>query len=300
MKKLCIVIFFYFFGYAHFVSAEMQNVSFPVPLNEVGERRIVVVIASYNNINYFRKNLSSVFDQRYANYHIMYIDDSSTDGTYDAVKNFVAKYRMQEKVTLIKNEKRCGSLHNQYYAIHQCNPTDLIIILDGDDWLFDNNVFSYINSIYQDHSIWLTYGQFVQYPNGHRGWCVDIPKDVVMNNGFREFTHVPSHLRTFYAGLFQKIKKEDLLYNKDFFRMSGDIAAMFPMIEMAREGHFKFIPKILLVYNAANPLNNYKVVHGLERTLDLAIRRRKRYDPIKNPFEVEKVGHNTVFEKVVF
>ena len=45
--------------------------------------------------------------------------------------------------------------------------------------------------------------------------------------------------------------------------MTGDIAAMFSMIEMAQD-HFKFIPKILLVYNNANPINNYKVSKKLE------------------------------------
>ena len=249
-----------------------------------GERHIVVVTASYNNREYYKKNLDSVFSQQYKNWHQIYIDDCSTDKTEDLVEQYVHQHEMEDHVKLIKNPHRLGALHNQYDAIHSCLPTDIIIILDGDDWFSDAEVLSYINSVYADNSVWLTYGQFVQYPTGHRGWNVKIPPEVVYRNSFREYTHAPSHLRTFYAGLFQKIQKEDLLYNGDFFRMTGDIAAMFPMIEMARLGHFRFISKVLMVYNIGNPLNDHKVIEGLQKQIDLIIRSRPKYNPIHSPF----------------
>lgn len=261
-----------------------------VPVNEQGERHIVVVVASYNNINYYRQNLASVFDQAYSNYHIIYVDDCSTDGTYEYVKVYSNHCNMQNKVLLIRNNERRGALYNQYHAIHRCKDTDIIIILDGDDWLFDNQVFRVLNSIYANPNIWLTYGQFMLYPSREAGWCIAMPEHIVSGNGFREYGFIPGHLRTFYAGLFKQIKKEDLMYDGDFFRMTGDIAAMFPMIEMARQGHFEFIPKTLMVYNDGNPINNYKVEKGLERQLDLEIRKREKYKPILSPFRSQEGG----------
>lgn len=255
-----------------------------VPLDHNNERHIVVVIASYNNKNYYRQNLGTILDQSYSNYHIIYIDDCSTDGTYELVKTYIHDNSMENKVLLIRNEKRQGALCNQYNAIHSCRDTDLIIILDGDDWLADNQVFAYVNSVYSNQRIWLTYGQFVQYPTKDRGWCVAMPDNIVKNNEFRNYVHAPGHLRTFYAGLFKQIQKEDLCNKGDFFRMSGDIAAMFPMIEMAREGHFQFISKVLMIYNIGNPINDHKVVEGLQRQLDIEIRSRRKYDPIATPF----------------
>ncbi len=255
-----------------------------IPLNKKDERHIVVIIASYNNVHYCRQNLDSVFDQSYSNYHIIYIDDCSRDGTYELVKAYIRDRNMDDKVLLIHNNERHGALYNQYHAIHRCKDTDLAIILDGDDWLHDNQVFKFLNSIYANPNIWLTYGQFVQHPTQERGWCVSMPESVVKNNEFRNYVHAPGHLRTFYAGLFKQIHKEDLLYNDDFFRMTGDIAAMFPMIEMAREGHFQFISQILMVYNIGNPINDHKVIQGLQRKLDLEIRSRRKYNPIITPF----------------
>lgn len=273
-----------------------------VPVDSKGERHIVLVVASYNNAAYYQQNLASIFDQLYKNYHVIYIDDCSTDDTYSLVKSYIYQRHMEHKVLLLHNEKRQGALCNQYHAIHQCKDTDLIIILDGDDWLFDNQVLPFINNMYANPNVWLTYGQFMLYPAKESGWCAQMPEHIVKGNKFREHGFIPGHLRTFYAGLFKQIKKEDLMYEGDFFSMSGDIAAMFPMIEMARDGHFRFISRLLMIYNDANPINNYKVVKGLERKLDLEIRQRHRYAPIIAPFLSQEGGIETavtVEERIV-
>jgi glycosyltransferase involved in cell wall biosynthesis len=248
------------------------------------ERHIVVVIASYNNLYYVLKNLKSVLDQNYSNYHVIYIDDCSTDATLTVAKRYVARRKKSDKVHFIHNEKRMNALYNQYTAVTLCRDTDLIVILDGDDWLANNYVLSYLNNVYSDNKTWLTYGQFTQYPTGHQGWGKPMPEKVIKQNGFREYEMAPCHLRTFYAGLFKQIKKEDLMYEGSFFKMTGDNAFMFPMIEMAREDHFKFISKILMVYNAGNPISDHRVVEGLQYKLDLVIRSRQKYDPIATPF----------------
>lgn len=265
------------------------------PLSEKGERRIVMLACSYNNEQWCEYNLSSMFSQNYDNYHVIYVDDKSTDNTYERVCEYVKVHGVQDKITIIKNEERMGAMANQYHAIHSCDPTDLIIIVDGDDFLAHRDVLSFINQLYATHDVWLTYGQFTEYNGGpwniDRGiarlrpcnWCSPMPAQVVQNNEFRSHPHIPSHLRTFYAGLFQNIKKEDLMMNGEFLPMCADMAAMIPMIEMARD-HFMFIPNILLMYNAANSLNDHKVSRLLQRQVDLLVRARPRYEKIENPF----------------
>ncbi len=45
------------------------------------EKPFVFIIASYNNSEWYKNNLDSVFAQDYENYRIIYIDDASPDGT---------------------------------------------------------------------------------------------------------------------------------------------------------------------------------------------------------------------------
>lgn len=247
------------------------------------EKRIVIVIASYNNLSWCKKNLLSVVTQHYNNYHILYVDDASCDGTGAAVELLIQAIGIQDKITLIRNQTRKGALENQYHAIHSCDDKDIILMLDGDDRLLDQEVLAYINKQYtDDEALWLTYGQYLEYPSLKPGICCPISDDIVRHNLFRKFRYVASHVRTFYAGLFKHIKKEDLCDDQgSFFTVTGDLAAMMPMLEMAR-GHFKFISKPLYEYNTTNPLNDYKVALQKQHSVEHIIRSRKPYERIIN------------------
>jgi len=264
------------------------------PTYTIEEKSIVIVTASYNNASWLLFNLNSVVNQKYTNFHLIYIDDCSKDDTGDLVEFYAKIKKVHHKITIIRNTERKGALYNQYHAIHSCPDDAIIIILDGDDWFLHDGVLSYINNVYQDPAIWLTYGQFVEYPSGGRGFCCPMPDSIIASNGFRDHEHIPSHLRTFYAWLFKQIKLEDLMFEGNFFKMSGDIAAMFPMIEMARNGHFKFISDILLVYNGENSLNDHKISKDLQRALDLELRSRPRYPALETPVFSEKGQPETV------
>ena len=75
------------------------------------------------------------------------------------------KYNLQERLTLIHNNIRCGGLANWYKAIHSCSDDEIIVQLDGDDWLAHENVLSYLNSIYSTQDVWITFGQFRIHPS---------------------------------------------------------------------------------------------------------------------------------------
>lgn len=250
------------------------------------EQRIVVVAASYNNARWYRKHLNSIFNQRYQNWFLIYIDDASNDGTGELVSAYIKQADQQDRCMLMRNEKRLGSpLANQCRAISLCDPHDIIVIVDGDDFLAHSGVFKYINNVYQDPDVWLTYGQFAEWPNGAKGFCCPFPQEVVENNTFRKWPHLPSHLRTFRSALFMKIDLEDLMYEGKIFTMAGDLAAMMPMIEMASCGHFRFISEVLLLYNNVNPLSEHHVSRAYQKKMDEVIRSRPVYRPLENLYE---------------
>lgn len=245
------------------------------------EKPIVVIIPSYKNEAWYEQNLNSVLSQKYSNYRVIYIEDCSPDRTYDLVYTYISERGHLDRVTLIHNEKRQGAMANLYYAIHSCNDWELVVLLDGDDWFPHENVLSYINEIYNNPHVWLTYGQFIEYPSKRRGFCEDFPQHVIETNSYRQYGLPVSHLRTFYAWLFKEIKKEDLMWNGGFFSMTWDKAMMAPMLEMAG-GRFKFLSKILYVYNFVNPLNDCKVDGDLQAHLANVIRAMETYEPLKD------------------
>lgn len=285
--------------YAHYFDSSVFKTNFALKINQLldeertiiasfpldtlkceNEKLLVIIVPSYNNSQWYKQNLNSLFMQNYRNYRVIYIDDCSTDSTYDLVKNYISECEQDNRVTVIHNTQRKGCpLANIYHALMLCQPDEIAIIVDGDDWLAHENVFAHINRVYQDENVWLTYGQFAVFPFAIPGWAAQVPGKVIEENNFRSHDWCTTHLRTFYAGLFQKINVWDLWYNGEFFPMAGDLALMFPLLELAGN-HSRYIPEILYIYNRANALNEDKINKKLQKSCEKQARNGRRYKPL--------------------
>lgn len=247
------------------------------------EKSFVIITASYNNKHWYKQNLDSILFQNYTNYRVIYIDDASTDNTGNLVQEYVAQCGKKDKVTLIKNDLRKGALANIYEAVHTCKPEEIVLIVDGDDWLANEQVLTYLSLVYQNENVWMTYGQFAWFPEGTKGFCRVIPQEVILKNAYRNYYWVSSHLRTFYAKLFHLIDKKDLMYENKFFTAACDLAIMLPMLEMAGFHGF-FIPEVLYVYNIANDLNINKIHKNKQKDFATIIGKQSRYQPLQQLF----------------
>jgi glycosyltransferase involved in cell wall biosynthesis len=240
---------------------------------------IIVVIPSYNNSSWYERNISSLLSQSYTNWLAVYVDDNSQDGTAQAVYEYVNAHRAQDKIIIIRANERRGALYNLYHVIHNCSDQAVIVTLDGDDWFAHERVLEIINKTYSDPQVWMTYGTYQTFPEGGLGGDYCLPQEVISNNSFRSYYWCSTHLRTFYAGLFKKIRLEDLTYQGKFFDVTWDMAFMFPMLEMAGK-HSRHIPEVLYVYNTSNPINDYKIKLPLVLAAEKYIRSLAPYNPL--------------------
>ncbi len=260
------------------------------------EKRIIVVIPSYNNAEWYVNNLSSIFMQEYENYHIIYIDDCSEDRTADLVERYITDVGEIDRVTLIRNAERKGHLYNHILAVTMAPDDAIIVHIDGDDWLrldeeVRTDIFSRLNKIYEDPTVWLTYGSYYRYPYGNRGTCKNFPAEIIQESAYREYPWVSSHLRTFYAWLFKRIDPQDFLYtgaNPEYrgklWPAAADLAFMFPMLEMAA-GRYEYIPDLIYAYNRLNPLNLcIGDRQAVQRECAELIRTKEKYSPLSDDF----------------
>lgn len=246
------------------------------------EKPIVVIIPSYNNEKWVEQNLTSVFTQKYKNYRVIYVDDCSTDSTFQQVRQIVEKFDAKDRTTLIHNDENRGAMANWYTAIHSCADDEIVVQLDGDDWLAYEYVLAYINFIYSNKDIWMTYGQFKEYPSGVIGYDYSRPfsDEVITSNLFRNIGQLPiSHLRTFYAWLFKNIKLEDTLYEDYFYTMTCDKLMMACLIELAGRHHY-CVPDVLYIYNNHNPLSDHRLNIEFQHKLAWHILSQKPYRPL--------------------
>ncbi len=231
--------------------------------DKIHSKKFVIVTASYNNINFVDKYLKSVFsqkcDENKFTFRVIYYDDASTDGTDKAAYAYKKKNNLGSKFCIIRNSKKVGAHENIYNAVHSCDNDEIVLIVDGDDCLARNDVLEILNRVYSDSDVWITYGQYKKYPGGKIGICHKIPEYVIKSNSFRQYKWVSSHLRTFYAWLYKRIKIEDLKFNGKFVPFGGDLAIMFPMLEMAGM-HSRFIPEVLYEYNCTNSISYLNLI----------------------------------------
>ncbi len=249
----------------------------------LAEKPFVIIVPSYNNAAYCEQNILSILHQQYENYRVVFIDDASTDDTYDRVKALVDRSPKKEQVELIRNEKNKGSLKNLYEAIHSCKDNEIVVRVDGDDLLSQPFVLKKLNKVYANANIWMTYGNYLDYPSYKQKpqLCQKIPKSIIRNHRFRQYKWVTAHLHTFYAGLFKKISPEHLTRDGTFLPVAGDVAVIIPMLEMAAD-HFQFIDEILYLYNRSNPLSdhlNNRLV--LQNSYDRYVRSLPSYQPLE-------------------
>jgi hypothetical protein len=251
----------------------------------LAEKPFVIIIPSYNNSAYCEQNILSVLHQRYDNFRVVFVDDASTDDTFEKVKALVDRSPKKDKVELIRNSENQGSLKNLYKAVHACKDNEIVVRCDGDDLIAQPFVLKKLNKVYADPHVWMTYGNYLDYPTYKQKpqLCQKFPKSVLKSHRFRQYKWVTAHLHTFYAGLFKKISPEHLTKDGKFLPVSGDVAVILPMLEMAA-GHFQFIEEVLYLYNRSNPLSdhlNNRLV--LQNSYNRYVRSLPSYQPLEQP-----------------
>ncbi len=280
VKKVTLLTFLAFGIWFLFFSIKAQEINSNTSL----KNEFVVIIPSYNNKDWYIKNLDSVFEQDYPFFEVIYIDDCSSDGTADLVAQYIKEKGQEYRTTLIRNKKRLYHLANRYRPNYLVPNHKIIVELDGDDWYADPGVLSFLNEIYADPEVWLTYGQFQRYPSNRIGYCKPFPEQVLQENGFRDYRWLATHLRTYRSWLFKHINLKDFFYEGSFFHIGADLSYMYPMLEMAGGKHIKFAEKVLCIRNGANVIGTEKVWSNEERkSIHMHVRNKDRYNLVEGP-----------------
>ena len=259
----------------------------------VTEKKLAIIITSYNNAEWFEKNIGMMFCQKrydgtpYQNYRIIYVDDCSFDGTSELVEYCVNACNQNHRFTLIKNKTRKRALANLYAALQLCEPDEIVFNMDGDDWLADDQVFAMIDSLYQNEDVWITYGSYINWPTNEMGYCQPISNEYVEKQLFRKKWWKPGQLRTFYAWLAHQVQLKDLLFEGpyfqgQFFPANADLAYYYPMMEMAGS-HYKYIPDVIYIRNVATPLNDFKANKDVQILGSKLLREKSKYPRLEKP-----------------
>lgn len=250
----------------------------------IPQQNFKIVIPFYNCEKYIAKCIQSILSQTYKNYQVVIIDDCSNDKSSEVCINQLKSCVSEDKLKFkyFKRSQNVGALENIVHGIQTiCNdPQDVILTIDGDDYLYGNDVLETLNFEYRNENIWLTYGSYQNLSDGSRGLCAPMPCDT--KDYRKSGMWVTSHLRTWKKFLWDKIDNKDLRDSSGrYYSMSWDRIFLYCLTEMATNAHIKYIEKILYIYNNVNDLNDHKKNLQLQLAMAEEIRNKPIYNPIK-------------------
>ena len=204
-------------------------------------KSFVFVVHSYQQSDWCLRSLSSLCEQDYDRFRIVFFDDGSNDGTLEKVQAFIEENHQEHRISLIHNPESLGNIACLYRTIHELLHHEIVIPLDAKDWLAHPGVLNRLNAAYQNPDVWLTSAKELLYPSYEMG---------------------DSSQASFYAALFQQIRLSDLMVDGHFFQ--GRDAYLTPIIQMAG-GRERLFQEPLFVGNSAacsrkwtqEPLSSY-------------------------------------------
>lgn len=222
--------------------------------------KIHVIIPSYNCSEWIERTMQSVADQDFPDVQVLVIDDASTDEAPGIIESF-CKERPGWLMMFNRVNRRAG--WNLHYGIRDMNPRpdEVVFILDGDDFLPHPGVLSRIAEVYEDPTAWFVYAKYESWPHNTgqtqsrpypEEWLADAP-----NGRLRLEENLANHPLTFRAFLAYALSEAEMTDDRGrWFRAGYDRCMFIPMLELASQGHVRFVDEVLYCYNAVNPLSD--------------------------------------------
>ena len=251
------------------------------------QRRIVVISPFWNSKDYLEKHIRSVASQDYDNYLHVLINDASTDNSLDTALNTIKSLpeNIQKNYKVLTNEENRGCILNQLDAIEMfCKEDDIVVLLDGDDWLINNNtIFHHYNDLY-NQGYEFTYGSMWSAADDIPLVAQEYPLEVRKNKSYRDYLFnwkIPyTHLRTCLGVHFDNLNGDAFKTDGKWMKSGADNPLFYELIERVDSEKIYCNREIVCVYNDVNPLNDYKV-NGEEQNVNAFRSYKKKDDRVK-------------------
>lgn len=260
------------------------------------EKKINIITTFYNCEKYIEQCLNSLLTQKYSNYHIYLVNDASTDNSDNVIKATIGE--KNARVTYIKNEKNKTALENIIYILNNfLEPESIYILVDGDDFLLGNKVFSYVNDIFtigiggknkidynselmnlrQTNKVYFSYGS-ASWSNGNK--CFSRPYSEDAFRFIKKQPYLISHLRCFLGLVWEEMIRQypNMDFAKDkngeFYKSGYDTILCIPMLMVCGFKH--------TFYNST-PLYFYRLHENNDHVKDQNLQWLVHEEALKKP-----------------
>lgn len=222
--------------------------------------------------------LESVERQNYNNYEVIIVNDGAKDTKI--INEYISN---KSNYKIIHRENNEGPAASKFTFlsyikenIYNYNANDIVAILDGDDYLMNNNALKIINNTYLKTKCWVSCSNFEgKFNHNIINKMINCKKNKI--NLRENFIGFP-HIRTFKLGLINHMDLTRFKIEGKFITKCSDQPIIFQIIELSTWDKVEIIPEKLYFYREHN-LNSYKTVSKQDK--EKYINYLKKLKPLK-------------------
>lgn len=117
---------------------------------------VSVIVPNYNHASFLRDRLSSIFLQSYQNIEVIVLDDCSSDGSPELIRELIAGY--DGDAVFVPNETNSGNVFRQWRKGCELAKGDLIWICESDDYA-ETDFLARMVPYFQDLSVLIAFAR---------------------------------------------------------------------------------------------------------------------------------------------
>lgn len=260
-----------------------------------------ILIAHYNNFEYFKDCYQSILNQTYQDFEVIIVDDCSTDGSYEKVKDWV---KDDSRFKVFQNEENKGVGYTKKRCIDLANG-EYCAFLDPDDAISPNALQCSLEN-FVSHQIVAVYSQ-IQMCDSHLNFIKLFPNQQQIENGNNLFLNIFFEVNHFFV-----FKREAYLKTIGIDTSLTSAVDQDLYLKLYEIGNFKFIPKANYLYrlhdkgvsqekSKKEKLNKnwHKVLYNTLKRRNITTIYNKNIDTIENLPKLVFQKENTFFKKLL-
>lgn len=123
-------------------------------------KKVSVVVPNYNYERYLEERMTSIWQQDYPIFEIIFLDDNSSDNSVSRIQELQSKYG--RTVDLRKNQSNSGSVFKQWFVGIESARGDYIWIAEADDSSKPEFISTLLDFYMEDRELGMVYSQSEQ------------------------------------------------------------------------------------------------------------------------------------------